>query len=288
MDAGWMMDAWISFHSAYIVATTFDTTIMMKLYSLAIQLLSTVFTAVVITPSSVSVTEAFAKKHDYRGDDIDINSAAATTSGSHGNLFALRDTVDAVSNSIKSSSSDCPPKPTLGVECGNVYNTSATGEEVVVTLSGNLLCDGNVTEADGTRNAVLTLAGKNAVLDCRGYTISQTTVNINGTDTGTGSAALLDCYVPPAKGSEELMMRREELKKQCGYFYQFGVILEDGAKMKRCNVQKFFTGAGIGNGGGIEDSKFSLNKRGVEISNAADAIVNNVTIANTVARIAKR
>lgn len=257
----------------------------MKLYSLAIQLLSTVFTAVAISPSSVSAAEALAKKYDYRNPDID--SAAATTSRaapSH-NLFALN-TVDAVSKSSKSSSSDCHPSPTLGVECGNVYNTTATGEEAVVTLSGNLLCDGNVTEADGTRNAVLTLAGKKAVLDCRGYTISQTTVNINGTD--TGSAALLDCYVPPAKGREELMIRREEMKKECGYFYQFGVILEDGATMKNCSIQKFFTGAGIGNGGGIEDSKFSLNKRGVEISNAADAIINNVTIANTVARIANR
>ena len=167
--------------------------------------------------------------------------------------------------------------PTPDVECGNVYNSTATGEEVVVTLGGNLLCDGNVTEADGSRNAVITLIGEKAELNCQGFTISQTTVNIDGTD--TGSAAAVDCpfvsgILFPSDETERLSMKQE-----CGLYFQYGVILEAGARMVNCNIQKFWNGAGIEDGGEIKDSEFSLNNRGVQILNYA---------ANTVSTVVNR
>ena len=165
----------------------------------------------------------------------------------------------------------CPLEPTPDVECGNVYNSTATGEQVVVTLGGNLLCDEDITEADERGNAALTLVGKDAVLDCQGYTISQTTVNIDGTD--TGSAAAVDCDIFPGDDT------RLRMKQECGLYFQYGVILEAGARMVNCNIQKFLSGGGIFDGGSIENSEFSLNTRGVFISNNA---------ANTVSKITNR
>ena len=143
---------------------------------------------------------------------------------------------------------------------------------MVVTLGGNLLCNGNITQADGSRSAALTLSGKDAVVDCQGYTISQTTVNIDGID--TGSAAAVDCDIFPGNSTERLRM-----KQTCGLYFQFGVILEDGARMVNCNIQKFYLGGDVRDGGQIEDSEFSLNWLGVEISNDA---------ANTVSKVVNR
>ena len=130
----------------------------MKL-SLAIQFLSTAFTAIVVSPSSVvSVAEEVAKKYDNRN----VNAAATSRTVPSRNLDSIHAT--STSKSSKSSSSTCPPEPTPDVECGNIYNSTAAGEQVVVTLGGNLLCDGNITQADGS-SAALTLIGKDAKVD---------------------------------------------------------------------------------------------------------------------------
>jgi len=230
----------------------------MKL-SLAIQFLSTAFTAIVVSPSSVSVAEELAKKYDNRN----VNAAATSrTVPSRRNLESIDAT--STSKSSKSSSSTCPPEPTTDVQCGNVYNSTA-GDNAVVILDQNLLCDGNITEADGIRNAALTLVGKDAVLDCQGYTVSQVT---------DSSAAALDCSIELINPTEVLRM-----KKECGFFYIFGVRLIDGASLLNCNIQKFWAGSVITNGGKIEGTEFSLNTRGVEIVNRG---------ANTVSRIANR
>jgi hypothetical protein len=159
----------------------------------------------------------------------------------------------------------CPLEPTPDVECGNVYNSTATGEEVVVTLGGNLLCDEDITQADGSSNAALTLVGKDAVLDCQGYTISQTTIDATGID--KGSAAAVDCDIFKFQ--------------ECGLFYKFGVRLENGARMVNCNIQKFLAGSFIINGGKIENSDLSLNRRGAEFRVSAPT-------TNTVSKISNR
>ena len=232
-------------------------------FSLAAQFLSPVFAAAVASSSSVSsVAEELAKKYDTHRD-IDAAAAAAATSLASRNLDSIHTT--STSKSSKSSSY-CPPEPTQNVECGNVYNSTATGEQVVVTLGGNLLCDENITEADDTRNAVLTLEGEDAVLNCQGYTISQTS--------DEGSAAAVDCDIFPSNSTERL-----RAKQECGLYFQFGVILKDGAKMMNCNIQKFWDGAEIRDGGEIQDSEFSLNRRGVQILNRG---------TNTTSKIANR
>ncbi len=243
--------------------------------SLAVQFLSTVFIATAVSSSSASsvAAEALAKKYDNRNADIDA-AAAAAASRAVPNPSRNLDSIHASSTSKSSKVSDyCPPEPTKNVQCGNIYNSTATGEEVVVTLGQNLLCNENITEADNSTNAALTLAGEKALLNCQGYSISQTTVNIDGID--KGSAAARDCNYSIRNGTERMIMKQE-----CGLFYEWGVILTDGARMVNCNIQKFFFGAGIRNGGEIVDSEFNLNRRGVQILNN-DA-------ANTVSKVANR
>jgi hypothetical protein len=231
----------------------------MKL-SLAIQFLSTAFTAtVVVSSSSISVAEKVAKKYDNRN----VDAAAPSRKVPSRNLLSINDATSSTSKSSKSSSS-CFPEPTPDVQCDNVYNSTA-GDNAVVTLDQNLICEGNITEADGIRHAALTLVGKDAVLDCQGYTVSQVT---------DSSAAAVDCSIELINPTEVLKMQKE-----CGFFYIFGVRLIDGASMVNCNTQKFWAGSAITNGGKIEDSEFSLNTRGVEIANFAP---------NTVSKIANR
>ncbi len=228
--------------------------------SLAVLFFFTAFTTA-FSSSSVSLAEEVVKKYDNRNQDIDATAAASRAVPSR-NLESIHTTSKA-----GKSSAYCPPEPTQDVECGKTYINST------VILGENLICNENITQADGSRNAALTLTGGNAVLDCRGYTISQTTVNINGTD--TGSTAALDCDIFPSSAD------REETKRKCGIFYIFGVYLKDGASMKHCNIQQFYTGVRMDNGGGIEGSDFSLNKKALEVVNFPDA-------ANTVSKVAHR
>ena len=250
-------------------------------FSSAVQFLSPAFSAIVASSSSVSVAEALAKTKSYDSRNQDIHHAAAAAAaasrsgaGASRNLDSIHTTSTSTSSkSSKSSSSTCPPEPTKDVQCGNVYNSTATGEQVVVTLGGNLLCDENITQADGKKNAALTLSGEDTVLNCQGYTISQTTVNIDGID--EGSAAAMDCDIFPSNAN------RLAMKQECGLYYEAGVILEDGATMKNCNIQKFWTGGDIYDGGEIKNSEFNLNNRGAEIDVFDGA-------ANTVSKIVNR
>lgn len=229
-------------------------------FSLAAQFLSPAFAAAIASPSSVSVAEVLAKKYDNRYGDIDATAAATSRAVPSRNLdYSIHTT--STSKSSKSSSSTCPPKPTPDVQCGNVYVDST------VILGENLSCNGNITQADESNNAVLLLKGEKALLDCKGHTISQTT---------DGSAAAMDCPIFPSDAASILRM-----KKECGFFYLVGVKLEDGASMVNCNIQKFYVGGAILNEGEIKDSEFSLNRRGVQI-------VNNDDAANTVSKVANR
>ena len=210
------------------------------------------------------MAEAAAKKYDTHRDDIDAAAAAAAaTSRASRNLDSIDTTSTSTSTSKSSKSSvSCPPEPTPDVQCGNTYVNST------VILDQNLLCDGNITEADGSLNAALTLSGEDAVLNCQGYTISQ--------ETDKGSAAAMDCDIFAPAGNATAIL---EMKKGCDLFYVAGVRLLDGAKMKNCNIQKFYIGGDMVDGGVIEDSEFSLNWKGVQITNRA---------ANTVSKIANR
>ena len=124
-------------------------------FSLAVQFLSTAF---IVSPSSLSVAEALAKK---KYDNRDDAASAASRAVPSRDLVSI---IDTASKSSKSSSPYCPPEPTPDVQCGNTYTDST------VILGQNLIC----TEGDGS-GAAVTLKGKKGKLDCRGYTISQNT-----------------------------------------------------------------------------------------------------------------
>jgi len=155
----------------------------------------------------------------------------------------------------------CPDTNKEVLECGQKYTDAG-----VITLGRDLFCNVNLDEADNSRNAAITLIGPNTVLDCNGFTISQIT-------NSTGAAA--DCNTELV-GTERFF----NVKKDCGLFYFVGVTLTGGATMRNCHVQKFYFGAataritGPGEGSNsvaIEDSDFTLNRRGVTISHNAPA-----------------
>ena len=155
--------------------------------------------------------------------------------------------------------SDCP-LPTQLVTCGDVYSDGK-----VITLGRDVICPVNMTEVDGTRNAAITVRGEGTVLDCQGYSIIQAT---------NSSAAAVDCFVFPTEGDATQIKR---MKETCGLSYVWGVSVENGASVKNCNIQQFWGGAIIKDGGSFEQSAFSLNYRGLEIESKkiSQSIVKN-------------
>jgi hypothetical protein len=137
---------------------------------------------------------------------------------------------DSNSKSSKSKAEDCPPDPD-NVTCGATYNNAGA-----ITLGRDLVCNGNITEADGSSNAALTVSG-NTVLDCQGNSISQVTKS-------TGAA--VDCDVFPSNSTQTELM-----KKECGLFYQWGITVKDGATVKNCIIRQFWGGISMAEGGTI-------------------------------------
>ena len=166
---------------------------------------------------------------------------------------------DSKSKSSKSKAEDCPPVPN-NVTCGATYENAG-----VITLGGHLVCNGNITLADGSRNAALTVSG-NTVLDCQGNSISQVTKS-------TGAA--VDCDVFPSNSAQTELMKRE-----CGLFYEWGIIVKDGATVKNCIFRQFYGGISMENGGTIQNSEVSLNRRGMQVLNT----LSNATQSKVVSR----
>jgi hypothetical protein len=173
-----------------------------------------------------------------------FSSSAATT--------VTEDVVDLTLNrklakAGKSSAQLCPP--ITDVTCGQVFNNS------VIILGQDLVCK---TEAGASIDAAITLVGKDTVLDCQGRSITQVT---------NSSASAIDCSIYPYE------------KGACGLFYGFGFIAAEGATVKNCNVNKFYYGGNIVNGGVVDSSDFSLNNIGLFVSNR---------VSNTTYKVTKR
>ena len=174
-------------------------------------------------------------------------TAISTLVAISASMAALFPAVDAKTNKPKQP--NCP-LPTQEVTCGDVYSD---GE--VITLGRDVICPVNTTEVDGTRNAAITVRGEGTVLDCQGYSIIQVT-------NSSAAAAVVDCPVFPTRGVPSDIKR---MKETCGLSYVWGVSVENGATAKNCNIQQFWGGALIKDGGSFEQSVFSLNYRGLEI-----------------------
>lgn len=162
------------------------------------------------------------------------------------------------SSKSSKSNADCPP-PTQEVSCGDVYES---GE--VITLGGDVLCEENITEAVGVRDAAITVSGEGTVIDCNGFSIRQKT---------DSSAAAVDCSVFPTDGNAAQILL---MKETCDLYYVWGIKVENGATAKNCNVQQFWGGAEIKDGGTVLNSDFSLNFRGLEVENENDNTQSNV------------
>ena len=164
---------------------------------------------------------------------------------------AASPTFGSSSKSSKSNAEDCPPV-TQEVSCNSTFNSG------VITLGKDVTCNENIEEAVGERDAAITVSGVGTVFDCNGHSVRQVT---------NSSAAAQDCTVFPSSGNAAKIL---EMKKTCGLFYAWGITATNGAVVRNCNVQKFWGGAEILDGGTVENSEFSLNYRGLEVLNFND------------------
>ena len=146
-------------------------------------------------------------------------------------------------NTPTADNDNCPAATTA--VCGSIYTDG------VITLGQDLVCAGNINDVDDSLNAAITLNGPDTVLDCQGYTISQSMESI-------GSA--VDCEV---SGSASSVLQFKEI---CKAFFFAGIIVEGGATVRNCIVQQFAIGSFLPSGQGvIEDSDFTLNKRATQV-----------------------
>ena len=141
----------------------------------------------------------------------------------------------------KAPKSFCEPP---AITCGQTF----TDQKVV--LSDDLFCTDDSAGATDSFNAAIKISGRNAVLDCKGHTISQRS---------TKNAAFCD--------GSFLKANREATKKSCDLFYQNGIVLVDGATAINCKVEHFQTGIYVGKGGEIKKSEVSGNRIGVAVRN---------------------
>ncbi len=156
------------------------------------------------------------------------------------------------SKASKSSQDDCPPTPN-DVNCGDEFNSG------VVYLGGNLVCEGDIANVDGSLNAAITVRGEGTVVDCQGYTVSQVT---------NSSDAAMDCTDYFDDTNEQEI---KTAKEGCGLTYFIGIRAQDGATVRNCNIQKFYSGAlssvtgGETGGATFENIDGSLNYDGLKI-----------------------
>ena len=124
---------------------------------------------------------------------------------------------------MSASMSVGPEPPITLTGCGESF----TDQKVV--LSDNLDC-GSRGEGDPLQSCAVTLDGPLAEFNCKDYTLSQE---------ATSAADYLD-----------------------GPFFN-GICLFNGAKARNCNVQQFYAGIDVLDGGEVVNSKLRFNRDGV-------------------------
>jgi len=137
---------------------------------------------------------------------------------------------------------ECSPF-TKVTTCGKTFDSG------LVVLTNNLVCDENIDSVD----AAITVVGENTVLDCQNYAITQ--VN--------EISSAFYCSGFPG----------------CGLLYKTGVVVKEGAKVINCNINKFYYGGSIDDGGEVESTDFSLNRKALQVVNS---------VPNTLSKVTKR
>lgn len=145
-------------------------------------------------------------------------------------------------------SSFCEPEPEQVLTCGQTF----TDEKVV--LSDDLFCTDEVGGAPTgvlkSLNAAIKIEGPDAVIDCKGHTISQRS---------SKNAAFCD---------KKIVTRdeREDMKTECDLFYVYGIWLVDGATAINCKVEHFYYGIQITDGGEVKKKKSEVSGNRVGVS----------------------
>lgn len=137
---------------------------------------------------------------------------------------------------------ECSPF-TKVTTCGKTFDSG------LVVLTNDLICDENIDSVD----AAITVVGENTVLDCQNYAITQ--VN--------EISSAFYCSGFPG----------------CGLLYKTGVVVKEGAKVINCNINKFYYGGSIDDGGEVESTDFSLNRKALQVVNS---------VPNTLSKVTKR
>ena len=143
----------------------------------------------------------------------------------------------------------CDTEPS--VVCGQtVTGTAVLNEDLFCTDLIDCSTPDVVTK---TLNAAIKVVGADAVIDCKGHTVRQLT---------SKSAASCE-YSPGALFTNS--NKRKEMKEEYDLFYQAGIWLADGATAINCNVEHFYDGFLVQNGGEVKKSEASRNRGGVDI-----------------------
>jgi|SaaInl74LU_5_DNA_1037368.scaffolds.fasta_scaffold10804_1 hypothetical protein len=142
----------------------------------------------------------------------------------------------------------CDTEPS--VVCGQTVTGSAV-------LNDDLFCtdvvDGASNDELKTLNAAIKVEGADAVIDCKGHTVRQLT-----------SKSAASCEESPGPNFND-SNKRKEMKEACDLFYQGGIWLVGGATAINCNVENFYDGFLVQNGGEVKKSEASRNRSGVDI-----------------------
>ena len=152
-------------------------------------------------------------------------------------------------NHSKAGKSGSFCEPASVITCGETFTNE-------VILSDNLICtdviDTNTPNTQLRRlNAAIKVEGANAVIDCKGHTISQIT-----------SKSAAACATNPGFALTP-SDNRKQMKKDCDLYYQAGIILLDGATAINCKVEQFYEGFLVVNGVEVKKSEAYGNVRGV-------------------------
>ena len=131
-----------------------------------------------------------------------------------------------------------------------------------LTLSRDLFCQDD--GGDEPQECAITLDGPEAELDCNGYKVYQAAPTAN-------SAVNCDAFV-----NIEYDVDSIKVKQECGLTYIAGICLKNGAKAINCNVEQFFEGILVTDGGDGEVASSDVTSNRVGIFAAS-----NITISDT-------
>ena len=178
--------------------------------------------------------------------------------------------VNAAGKAGKGQVSFCEPEHDV-TSCGQTF----VNEKVV--LLDDLICMESVNDDDVTNpqlrtlNAAIKLEGPDASIDCKGFTVRQSSENF-----GSNAANCPNRMRGVSLGPH---FERKDMKLDCDLYYQVGIWLKDGATAVNCKSEHFYDGFFLHDGGEIKKSEASRNRQGI---NVLDEVVGSTSKVSNV------